>query len=96
LIPRQEDKKDDNRAAERFSFYALLAINSLALAAQVTGFVVWPLLDVYDKTQLWVLPVAIAFISCGWWENYYVAAKNSGKHRRAYSCKNSGKQSLQL
>jgi hypothetical protein len=82
LIPRKEDKNGGNRAAECISFYVTLAINSLALAAQVTGFVVWPLLEVQDKPQLWILPVAITFISCGWWENYYVAGKNSGKHRK--------------
>lgn len=81
LIPRQEDKIGGKRAAESFSFYFTLAINSLALAAQVTGFVIWPLLEVEDKPQLWILPIAILLISCGWWENYYVAAKNSGKFR---------------
>jgi hypothetical protein len=80
LIPRQEENKGGNKAAENFSFYVKLAINSVALAAQITGFVVWPLLEIQEKPQLWVLPIATIFISCGWWENYYVSAKNSGKH----------------
>lgn len=38
------------------------------MAAQVTGFVVWPLLE--DRPVLWVIPIAAFMISCGWWENY--------------------------
>jgi hypothetical protein len=80
LIPRQEVNKGGNKAAEHFSVYVKIAINSMALAAQITGLVVWPLLEIQEKPQLWVLPLATIFISCGWWENYYVTAKNSGKH----------------
>lgn len=39
-----------------------------AVAAQVTGFFVWPLLE--DSFELWLIPVACLMISCGWWENY--------------------------
>jgi hypothetical protein len=80
LIPRQDVNKGGNRAADHFSVYVRIAINSMALAAQITGFVVWPLLEIQEKPQLWALPLATIFISCGWWENYYVSTKNSGKH----------------
>lgn len=80
LIPRQDANKGGNRAADHVSVYVRIAINSTALAAQITGFVVWPLLEIQEKPQLWVLPIATIFISCGWWETYYVSAKNSGKH----------------
>jgi hypothetical protein len=79
LIPRQDDSKSENRATDHLSVYVKLAVNSIALAAQVTGFVVWPLLEIQEKPQLWALPVATILISCGWWENYCVSAKNSGK-----------------
>lgn len=79
LIPRQEMSKGGMKAADQVSVYVRIAINSMALAAQITGFVVWPLLEIQEKPQLWVLPLATIFISCGWWENYYVSSKNSGK-----------------
>lgn len=80
VIPRQEGNKGGQKAADHFSVYVKIAINCLALAAQMTGFVVWPLLEIEEKPQLWALPLATIFISCGWWENYYASAKNSGKH----------------
>jgi hypothetical protein len=79
LIPRQDDSKLENKATDNISMYVKLGINLMALAAQVTGFVVWPLLEIQEKPQLWALPVATLLISCGWWENYYVSVKNSGK-----------------
>lgn len=44
-------------------------VDLAAIAAQITGFVVWPLLEA-DRPVLWVIPVSAAMISCGWWENY--------------------------
>lgn len=43
-------------------------IDLAAVAAQVTGFFVWPLLE--DSFELWLIPFACLMISCGWWENY--------------------------
>jgi chitin synthase len=43
-------------------------VDLAAIAAQVTGFVVWPLLE--NRPVLWLIPVAAFMISCGWWENY--------------------------
>uniref|UniRef100_A0A336MER8 chitin synthase n=1 Tax=Culicoides sonorensis TaxID=179676 RepID=A0A336MER8_CULSO len=43
-------------------------IDLAAVAAQVTGFFVWPLLE--DSFELWLIPVACLMVSCGWWENY--------------------------
>jgi hypothetical protein len=79
LIPRHDESKSGIQEAHPFSSHAKLAINSLALAAQVTGFVVWPLLEIEEKPRLWALPLATILISCGWWENFYVTAKNSSK-----------------
>lgn len=45
----------------------------LALACQLTGFVVWPIVE-YGKDpnawRVWLIPVAIFLTSFGWWENY--------------------------
>ncbi|KAJ9577214.1 hypothetical protein L9F63_006188, partial [Diploptera punctata] len=50
-----------------------LFLNMTAVAAQITGFVVWPLLE--NNLKLWMIPVAVALISCGWWENFMPAAE---------------------
>ncbi|XP_071550893.1 chitin synthase chs-2 isoform X4 [Panulirus ornatus] len=45
----------------------------LALACQLTGFVVWPIVE-YGKDpngwRIWLIPLAILLTSFGWWENY--------------------------
>lgn len=43
-------------------------IDFLAISAQITGFVVWPLLE--NRPILWMVPVAAIMTSCAWWENY--------------------------
>lgn len=47
----------------------LLLVDIAALAAQATAFIVWPLLDSSNKS-LWLNPIALFLVSCGWWENY--------------------------
>ncbi|XP_055640139.1 chitin synthase chs-2-like [Toxorhynchites rutilus septentrionalis] len=44
------------------------AIDVVAVSAQVTGFVVWPMLS--NQYELWFIPVAVFLASCHWWENY--------------------------
>lgn len=56
--------KEGKRAAK-------VLLDLAAIAAQVTGFVVWPLLE--DRPVLWMIPVSAVMISCGWWENYVSA-----------------------
>ncbi|KAK7872105.1 hypothetical protein R5R35_005181 [Gryllus longicercus] len=51
-------------------------IDIVAVAAQATGFVVWPLLE-YNDPVLWLIPVSIFLVSCGWWENYVSGTKDS-------------------
>lgn len=46
----------------------MLILDVLAISAQVTAFVVWPLLD--GTPALWCTPFACLFISIGWWENF--------------------------
>lgn len=51
-------------------------IDLAAIAAQVTGFVAWPLLE--NRPELWVIPVAALLTSCGWWENYVCTQSSLG------------------
>ncbi|XP_037922524.1 chitin synthase chs-2 isoform X1 [Hermetia illucens] len=51
-------------------------IDIVAVAAQVTGFVVWPLLE--NRPILWLIPVATICTSCGWWENYVCQQSSFG------------------
>lgn len=57
----------NNKESKR---YLKMAIDLLAIAAQATGFVVWPLLEGNKTPELWLIPVTVFLISCGWWENY--------------------------
>lgn len=43
-------------------------IDLAAISAQITGFVVWPLLE--NRPILWMIPIASIMTSCAWWENY--------------------------
>ncbi|XP_055608469.1 chitin synthase chs-2-like [Uranotaenia lowii] len=44
------------------------AIDVMAISAQVTGFIGWPLLS--SQFELWFIPLSIFLISFHWWENY--------------------------
>lgn len=54
-----------------------MIVDLVALAAQATGFVVWPLLEGREKPELWLIPFSVILISCGWWENYVNIPKDS-------------------
>lgn len=45
-----------------------MILDILAIVAQATAFVVWPLAE--QDYVLYVIPIAVIFISFGWWENY--------------------------
>ncbi|CAG4944603.1 unnamed protein product [Colias eurytheme] len=49
-------------------YYIVIILDVLSVSAQVTAFVVWPLLD--GTPILWTIPMACIFISLGWWENF--------------------------
>lgn len=49
-------------------YYTKLALDILAISAQATAFIVWPLLS--GEPVLWCIPFACIFISLGWWENF--------------------------
>ncbi|XP_048509220.1 chitin synthase chs-2 isoform X4 [Athalia rosae] len=62
LLSRNK-KRDESRR------FVLVLVDLAALAAQATAFVVWPLLN-SSNASLWLIPVALICVSCGWWENY--------------------------
>ncbi|XP_020295800.1 uncharacterized protein LOC109860841 isoform X2 [Pseudomyrmex gracilis] len=62
LLSRTKNKGESRR-------FILVLIDIFALAAQATSFVLWPLLD-NSRHSLWLIPVALILVSCGWWENY--------------------------
>ncbi|XP_065164393.1 chitin synthase chs-2 isoform X3 [Atheta coriaria] len=54
-----------NKESKRF---IKVIVDLFAIAAQATGFVVWPIVE--QKPEMWLIPVAIFLTSIGWWENY--------------------------
>ncbi|XP_028030344.1 chitin synthase chs-2 isoform X3 [Bombyx mandarina] len=55
----------NSRDSKRF---VKVIVDMAAIVAQVTGFIVWPLLE--NKAVLWLIPISALCISLGWWENY--------------------------
>ncbi|CAH0557892.1 unnamed protein product [Brassicogethes aeneus] len=55
----------NNKENQRF---LKVIMDLVAIAAQATGFVVWPIVE--NRPDLWIIPVAIFLVSLGWWENY--------------------------
>ncbi|XP_047516301.1 chitin synthase chs-2 isoform X2 [Pieris napi] len=55
----------NSRDSKRF---VKVIVDMAAIVAQVTGFIVWPLLE--NKPVLWLIPISALCISLGWWENY--------------------------
>lgn len=51
-------------------------IDLAAISAQITGFVVWPLIE--NRPILWMIPVGAVMTSCAWWENYVCAQSPIG------------------
>lgn len=50
----------------------LLAADTLALLAQLSGLFLWAALQwsVSYSNLVWILPFSLLFVSVGWWENY--------------------------
>jgi hypothetical protein len=66
-----------SRSHEQSKRFIKVIVDLAALAAQATGFVVWPLLEGREKPELWLIPLTVILISCGWWENYVNIPKDS-------------------
>uniref|UniRef100_A0A1B6CU26 chitin synthase n=1 Tax=Clastoptera arizonana TaxID=38151 RepID=A0A1B6CU26_9HEMI len=61
--------------SEKTEVYMKALVDMVAIAAQATGFVLWPLLEGNDRPNLWLIPATLFCISCGYWENF--VSKNS-------------------
>lgn len=57
-----------SRSSRDSKRFVKVIVDMAAIVAQVTGFLVWPLLE--NKPVLWLIPVSALCISLGWWENY--------------------------
>ena len=61
------DKKESN-------LFIKIMVDILALMCQISGFFVWPLLEMQKEdtnpAQIWIVPFAVFLTSFGWWENY--------------------------
>lgn len=55
----------NNKESSRF---IKVIMDLVAISAQATGFIVWPIIE--NRADLWIIPVTILLISFGWWENY--------------------------
>ncbi|KAJ8929966.1 hypothetical protein NQ314_017289 [Rhamnusium bicolor] len=55
----------NNKESQRF---IKVIIDLVAVSAQATGFIVWPIIE--RRADLWIIPIAIFLVSLGWWENY--------------------------
>ncbi|KAL9891261.1 hyaluronan synthase-like protein kkv isoform 2-T2 [Glossina fuscipes fuscipes] len=65
-----------SRTSKEGKRFMKMLIDLVAVAAQVTGYVIWPLLE--NRKELWVIPIACLMISCGWWENYVSTQSSFG------------------
>lgn len=65
----------NSRDSKRF---VKVIVDMAAIVAQVTGFIVWPLLE--KKPVLWLIPISALCISLGWWENYVARHSPIGKY----------------
>lgn len=45
-----------------------MCLDLAAIIAQVTGFIVWPL--IHPNSNLWCIPIALFLTSVVWWENF--------------------------
>lgn len=50
--------------------FAKVIVDMVAIAAQITGLVVWPLVEGDKKPGVWLIPASAFLTSVGWWENY--------------------------
>lgn len=53
--------------AEDANYYKMM-LDILSIVSQATAFIVWPIIE--NKPFMWLIPLSVILISCGWWENY--------------------------
>lgn len=57
-----------SRAPKSLNGMLLVVVDALAVLAQASSFIIWPLIE--DKPILYMIPVSVILISVGWWENF--------------------------
>ncbi|XP_034828823.1 chitin synthase chs-2 isoform X2 [Maniola hyperantus] len=57
-----------SRSSRDTKRFMKVIVDMAAIVAQVTGFIVWPLIE--NKPVIWLIPISALCISLGWWENY--------------------------
>nr|CAD7198361.1 unnamed protein product [Timema douglasi] len=62
-----------------------LSVDLLAAICQGSGLLIWPILNGIGNVELWLIPVAVFCISCGWWENYVTLPRNIDSSK--FACK---------
>lgn len=62
LLSRNKNKDESRR-------FVLILVDFAALIAQASGFIIWPMID-DNKSNIWIIPISLFLVSCGWWENY--------------------------
>lgn len=60
-------------------------LDIMAISAQITALVIWPLM--VNDINIWLIPVAVTLISFRWWENYISPNGSTIIHRRIHSLK---------
>ncbi|XP_008485735.1 chitin synthase chs-2-like, partial [Diaphorina citri] len=58
------------KGSERSEVYLKAMMDMIAVSAQATGALLWPLLEGHNDPWLWLIPPALFCVSCGYWENY--------------------------
>ncbi|XP_046403163.1 chitin synthase chs-2 isoform X1 [Ischnura elegans] len=63
MLSRNEKQDSPNR-------WPKVIVDAVAVVGQVTGLVVWPMLEGGSNPRMWVIPIALLCTSAAWWENY--------------------------
>lgn len=66
-----------SRSSRDSKRFMKVIVDIAAIVAQVTGFIVWPLIE--NKPVIWLIPISALCISLGWWENYVSRQSPIGK-----------------
>lgn len=61
------------------AWFIKCSVDLLAVVAQISGLLVWPILSTMPRP--WLLPLSGILISCGWWENYVDSSSPFGPIR---------------
>lgn len=55
----------------------IFMLDVMAILAQVSALIVWPML--VSDVNMWLIPIAVTLISLRWWENYLSSNGSTGK-----------------